>query len=102
MDPEIARELTAQRGRELREQAQQAQQAMAAKAVSRRLRAMRRTPAPPDHADDFACPAIPDYVDGCFLADSPAGNQAADLPAGTMDHRTGYDRVDGPSSRLLE
>jgi hypothetical protein len=39
MHPEIARELTAQRGRELR---QQAQQAMVATMVSRALRAARR------------------------------------------------------------
>ena len=38
MHPEIARKLTAQRGRELREQAQQA---MVAKTVSRRRRAAK-------------------------------------------------------------
>jgi hypothetical protein len=76
MYPEIARKLTAQRGRELREQAQQA---MMAKTVSRRLRAMRRTPTLPDEADDFVCPGIPDYVDGSFLTVSPAGDQAAGL-----------------------
>ena len=74
MNPEIARKLTAQRGHELREQAQQA---MVAKTASRRLRAMRRTPALPDEADDFVCPAIPDYVDGSSLTVSPAGDQAA-------------------------
>jgi hypothetical protein len=74
MHPEIARELTTQRGRELREQAQQA---MVAKTVSRRLGAMRRDADLPDEADDFVCPAIPDYVDGSFGTFSPAGDQAA-------------------------
>ena len=78
MHPEIARQLTAQRSRELRERAYQA---MTARAVSRRLRAMRRGAAAPDEADEFVCPAIPDYVDGSFQTTSPANDQAADQPA---------------------
>jgi hypothetical protein len=74
MHPEIARELTAQRGRELRERAQQAAMARMA---SRRLRAMRRGAGLPGDADDFVCPAIPDYVDGSFRTASLAGDQAA-------------------------
>jgi hypothetical protein len=68
MHPEIARELIAQRGRELRERAQQA---MVARTVIRTRRAMRRG------ADDFTCPDIPDYVDGSFRAVSPTEDQAA-------------------------
>jgi hypothetical protein len=73
MHPEIARELVAQRGRELREQAQQA---MVARTVSRARRAFRRGASLPE-ADDFIHPAIPDYVDGSFRTVSPAEDQAA-------------------------
>jgi hypothetical protein len=69
MHPEIARKLTAQRGCELREQAQQA---MVAKMVSRRLRAGVATPALPDEADDFVCPAIP-RLRGRLVPDRLAG-----------------------------
>jgi hypothetical protein len=74
MHPEIARELTAQRGRELRERASRATMA---RAVSRRLRAMRRGAR---EADDFVCPAIPDYVDGSFQTVPPADDKAAGQP----------------------
>jgi len=74
MHPEIARELIAQRGRELRERACRATMA---RAVSRRLRATRRGAR---EADDFVCPAIPDYVDGSFRAVSPTVDQAAGQP----------------------
>jgi hypothetical protein len=70
MHPEIARELTAQRGRELRERAQAA---AVARMVSRRLRAARRGA---EEANDFVCPAIPDYVDGSFQGASLAGDPA--------------------------
>jgi hypothetical protein len=53
MHPEIARKLTAQRGRELREQAQQA---MVATTVSRRLRAMRRGAGPAGRGRRFRLP----------------------------------------------
>ena len=56
MHPEIARKLTAQRGRELREQAQQA---MVAKTVSRRLRAMRRGASPAGRGLRFRLPGHP-------------------------------------------
>jgi hypothetical protein len=75
MHPEIARELAAQRGRELRERAQQA---MAARTV--RPRATRRGTG---LHDDFVCPAIPDYADGSFRTVSPADDQAAS-PAGRV------------------
>jgi hypothetical protein len=78
MHPEIARELTTQRGRELRERARQA---TVARMASRRQRAERRGASLPHQADEFICPAIPDYVDGSFQAVSPAQDQAAS-PAG--------------------
>ena len=75
MHPEILRDLVAQHGRELREQAHSAR---LARTASRAARALRRG-ARPDRADEFALPAIPDYVDGSFR---PAGDQAADrVPA---------------------
>jgi hypothetical protein len=63
MHPEILRELTAQRSRDLRERAHRAQ---LARAVSRDRRAIRRGARHPDEADAFVVPAIPDYVDGSF------------------------------------
>jgi hypothetical protein len=75
MHPEIARELIGQRGRELRERAQQA---TVARTVSRARRARRRGVS---LADDFNCPAIPDYVDGSFRTASPAEDQAGRVPA---------------------
>ena len=80
MHPEIARELIAQRGRELRERAQQA---MVARTVSRTRRAARRGASLPYEGDDFTCPAIPDYVDGSFRTVSPTEDQAAS-PAGRV------------------
>jgi len=80
MHPEIARELIAQRGRELRERAQQA---MLARTVSRARRAARRGASLPYEADDFTCPGIPDYVDGSFRTASPTEDQAAS-PAGRV------------------
>jgi hypothetical protein len=74
MHPEIARELIAQRGRELRERAQQAS---VARTVSRTHRAARRGASLPYEADDFTCPAIPDYVDGSYRTVSPTEEQAA-------------------------
>ena len=78
MHPEIARELTAQRGRELRERARQA--AMARTAI-RRLRARRHGVEAADYADDFVSPAIPDYVDGSFQTVSPTDDKAGRVPA---------------------
>jgi hypothetical protein len=61
MHPEILRELTSQRGREMRARAEQA---TLARSVIRARRARRRGAGRP--ADAFAVPAIPDYVDGSF------------------------------------
>jgi hypothetical protein len=69
MHPEILRELTAQRSRDLREQAHEA---VLARTVSRALRALRRTHVA--EADQFVVPAIPDYVDGSFRT---AGDETA-------------------------
>jgi hypothetical protein len=77
MHPEILRELTSQRGREIRAQAQQA---MLARAVRRTLRARRHGNGTPDEADEFAVPAIPDYVDGSFRT-APADDKAASQPS---------------------
>jgi hypothetical protein len=76
MHPEIARELTAQRGREMRTQAQQA---TTARAASRLRRALRHGTGRLNGAGKLAIPAIPDYVDGSFRT-SPADQTAASQP----------------------
>ena len=76
MHPEIARELTAQRGREMRAQARQA---TAVRAASRLRRALRHGTGGHHAADELAIPAIPDYVDGSFRT-SPADQNAASQP----------------------
>jgi len=70
MHPEFARELTAQRGREMQARAHQARLARIA------IRVGRRRPNQPDQADGFVLPAIPDYVDGSFRTE-PAGEAVA-------------------------
>jgi hypothetical protein len=78
MHPEIARELIAQRGREMRARARQAQLARIA------IRAGRRRRHLPDETDGFVLPAIPDYVDGAFRtepAGAAAGTEAGQAPA---------------------
>jgi hypothetical protein len=70
MHPEILRELTAQRGREMRARAHQGRLARLA------IQAARRRRSRPDEADGFALPAIPDYVDGSFRTE-PTGDQVA-------------------------
>ena len=69
MHPEFARELTDQRGREMRARAHQARLARIAIRIGRRRRHQ------PDETDGFALPAIPDYVDGSFRTE-PAGQTA--------------------------
>ena len=70
MHPEILREIVAQHGRDLREQARRA---ATARTASRATRALRRA-ARRAEADEFAVPAIPDYVDGSFRT---AGDEGA-------------------------
>jgi hypothetical protein len=69
MHPEFARELIAQRGREMRAQARQAQLARIAIRVGRRRRHQ------PEETDGFVLPTIPDYVDGSFRTE-PTGEAA--------------------------
>ena len=71
MHPEIMRELSAQRGREMRERARQA--GLARIAIRRR----RRGRSQPAEADGFVLPAIPDYVDGSFRTEREASTAGA-------------------------
>ena len=71
MHPEILRELSAQRSRDLRELAHRAH---LAQTVSRSRRIVRRGARHLDEADAFVVPAVPDYVDGSFRT---AEDQAA-------------------------
>jgi hypothetical protein len=77
MHPEILRELTAQRGRDLRARAQQA---LLARTASQGRRAIRRHARHVDEANAFVVPVIPDYVDGSFRSTEdrvPAARRAA-------------------------
>ena len=69
MHPEILRELSAQRGREMRARARQAKLSRLAILAGRRRRSQA------DQVNDFIIPAIPDYVDGSFRTE-PAADQA--------------------------
>jgi hypothetical protein len=79
MHPEILRQLTAQRGREMRAQARQA------RLVRMAIRGRRHGLELPD--DDYAIPAIPDYVDGSFRTEqaslAPAAEQVSGEAAAT-------------------
>jgi hypothetical protein len=68
MHPEILRELAAQRDSEMRERADRARLARTARKAHRAHRAAAEV-------DEFAIPAIPDYVDGTFR-ETPAGAEA--------------------------
>jgi hypothetical protein len=77
MHPEILRELSAQRGRDLRERAQRAQ---LVRTASQGRRAIRRNARHLNEADALVVPAIPDYVDGTFRSAQdrvPAARHAA-------------------------
>ncbi len=79
MHPEILRELTSQRGREMRERAHQG---MLARMAGKARRARRRGLSGPGE-DQFTVPAIPDYVDGSFRvpsADDHAASQPGRVP----------------------
>ena len=67
MHPEILRELTAQRGHELRERAYRAR---LARTANRGWRVFGRSARHLDEADAFVVPAVPDYVDGSFRSEA--------------------------------
>ena len=75
MHPEILRQLSDQRGREMRARARQAALAKTA------IQAMRRRRARKDEAGSFVVPVIPDYVDGSFRTER-ADSEAGRTPAG--------------------
>jgi hypothetical protein len=83
MHPEILRELHAQHRHDLQ---QQAHRALLARTVRRTRQALRRN-GRQGEADEFAVPAIPDYVDGSFraagsdAAGSGPGNEHTQVPA---------------------
>jgi hypothetical protein len=73
MHPEILRDISAQRGRDMRDRAHRI---LLAQTASKILRARRRGLIGPGEADDSAVsvrsavpavPAVPDFVDGSFL-----------------------------------
>ncbi len=70
MHPEILRELTSQRGLEMRARARQAKLAQVA---SRARRATRRGQGTSDEIDGYVMPVIPDYVDGSFRSGAHGG-----------------------------
>ena len=73
MHPEILRELTSQRGREMRDRAHRA---ALVRIASRARRARRRGLA---ETDEFVIPAVPDYLDGSFRV-QPADGEAVRVP----------------------
>jgi hypothetical protein len=73
MHPEILRELSSQRGREMRDRAHQF---AIGRIASRARQAQRRGVA---ETDEFVVPAVPDYVDGSFRLQS-ADDEAARVP----------------------
>ena len=78
MHPEILRELSAQRGRELRDRAHRA------RLVRMAIRSRRHGRDLPD--DDFTVPVVPDYVDGSFRTDQAVGQVASDAGQAPARH----------------
>ena len=76
MHPEILRQLTEQRGREMRTRAHQAR-------LVRMIKSARRGRDLADVADEFVLPPIPDYVDGSFRSEGAVAvdGQAGHAPA---------------------
>jgi hypothetical protein len=74
MHPEILRELTSMRGREMRTRAEQAR---LARSVIRARRAHRRGGV----AEKFVIPAIPDYVDGSFRTGTVPDSRPERVPS---------------------
>ena len=85
MHPEILRELSAQRGRDLRAQAHEARLARLSRQARR---AVRRGVSLPDEAG-LVIPAIPDYVDGSFRTEPASALPASTGPASTGPASTG-------------
>ena len=75
MHPEIAQQLSTQRGHEMRARAEQATSARMARRARRALRHVQ------EDADGFAVPAIPDYVDGSFIAEPAEAGGVPERPA---------------------
>ena len=78
MHPEILRAMTAQRGQETRESAHRSRLARMA------IRGRRHGRNLPD--DDFAVPAVPDYVDGSFRPDRAVGQVASEAGQAPARH----------------
>jgi hypothetical protein len=76
MHPEILRELTSLRNREMRDQAHRV---MLSRMANKARRARRHAPSRPHDGDAFVVPAIPDYVDGAFRVTS-ADDKAGRVP----------------------
>ena len=74
MHPEILRQLTEQRGREMRAQARHS------RLVRMAIRGRRHGHDLPD--DDFVIPADPDYVDGTFRTDHSSKGPAVEQVSG--------------------
>jgi hypothetical protein len=92
MHPEILRQLTEQRGREMRAQAGRARLARMA------IRGRRHGHQLPD--DDFAVPAIPDYVDGSFRTE-PASTLPADTAPADTAHADTAPAGTGPAAEQV-
>jgi hypothetical protein len=78
MHPEILRLMNDQRSHELRTRAHRAR-------LARMIKSVRRGRGLADEADEFACPPIPDYVDGSFRTEG-AGALPADGHAPAAQH----------------
>ena len=94
MHPEMLRELTDQRGREMRARARQGTLARLA------IRAARRGRSRPDEADEFVLPAIPDYVDGSFRPGPASTGPASTGPASTVASRRPGGQRGGPAPAI--
>jgi hypothetical protein len=87
MHPEILRELSSQRGAEMRNRAHRI---LLARTASKILRARRRGLSEADEFGSTPIPAIPDFADGSFLAASArAAGTGATGAAGAADRRPG-------------
>lgn len=78
MHPEILRAMNAQRSQEMQERAHQSRLARMA------IRGRRHRRNLPD--DDFAVPAVPDYVDGSFRTDQAVGQVASEAGQAPARH----------------